>query len=216
MRTAATLLLSLVVVIAPLSARALPTPVGPVAQLKEQNGRIDKILKRKPAAGSPDEKAAKEELKTVVNNLLDYNELAKRALGPHWDKVTPVQQGEFVSTLRELIEKNYVKHLRTSVDYQVTYNAEKVTDGEATVATVLKVRTSGKSTDSSIDYKLHKVAARWLVYDVITDEVSMVRNYRTTFNKIITTDGYDALLKKMRKKIEALDEVNPKATAAAK
>ena len=69
------------------------------------------------------------------------------------------------------------------------------------MATVVKVRTKGKSTDMSVDYKMRK-GARWQVYDVITDDVSMVRNYRSQFHKIITTESYDALLKKIRKRTE--------------
>jgi phospholipid transport system substrate-binding protein len=51
-----------------------------------------------------------------------------------------------------------------------------------------------------------------MVYDVITDEVSMVRNYRQQFNKIITTESYDALLAKMRKRIKEADVEKTSAT----
>ena len=193
-------------------ARAGTLPGSPLAQLRAQNERIDRILKSKPQAGSPAEKAAKEELKSIVNNLLDYRELARRSLGVHWDKLTAPQREEFVSTLRELIEKNYVKQLRTNLEYEVIYKNESVQDGDAKVSTVVKVRTKGKSTDTSIEYKMHRADERWVVYDVITDEVSMVQNYRAQFNRIITNESYDALIKKMRKKIEESEA----ARAAAK
>ncbi len=179
---------------------------GPMMQLKESNSRIDRILKRHPVAGTPEERSAKEELKSVVNQLLDYQELAHRALAQHWDTITPTQRGEFVATLKQLIEKNYVRQLRNAtLDYQVIYKGENVADSVATVDTVVKVKTKGKSTESSIDYKLRKIDDRWMVFDIITDEVSMVRNYRNQFNKIITNESYDALLRKMRKKIEESD-----------
>jgi phospholipid transport system substrate-binding protein len=177
----------------------------PMEQLKVSNGRIDKILKRHPAAGSSEEQSAKSELKDAVNRLIDYRELARRSLAQHWGTLSKQQQDDFVATLRELIEKNYVKQLRTNLDYEVAYKNEKVADGEATISTMVKVRTKGKSTDTSIDYKMRRADDRWLVYDVITDEVSMLRNYRAQFNKIITTESYDALIKKMRKKIEESD-----------
>ena len=179
---------------------------GPMAQLKQSNDKIDRILKSRPAAGSPAEKAAKEELKTIVNGLIDYEELARRSLAQHWDEITKDKQQEFVKTLRDLIEKNYVKQLRTNLDYQVLYKGESVSGGDATVSTVVKVRTRGKSTDSSIDYKLRKVDARWQVFDIITDEMSMVRNYRAQFHKIIANDGYDKLIEKMKKRIAEIDE----------
>jgi phospholipid transport system substrate-binding protein len=179
---------------------------GPMAQLKATNDKIDKILKSKPVAGSPEEKKAKEDLKVIVNGLLDYQELAKRSLAQHWDEIGKQKQELFVSTLRELIEKNYVKQLRTNLDYAVSYKNESLKDGEALVNTVVKVKTRGKSTDSNIDYKLRKEGDKWLVFDIITDDVSMVKNYKQQFHKIITQDGFDKLISKMRKKIDEIQE----------
>ena len=47
---------------------------------------------------------------------------------------------------------------------------------------------------------------RWVVYDVITDEQSMLENYRAEFNKIINKEGFDALLKRMKKKLNEKEE----------
>jgi phospholipid transport system substrate-binding protein len=190
-------------------ARASATGEGPMAQLKQTNDKIDRILKSKPAAGSPAENKAKEELKSIVNGLLDYQELARRALKQHWTPLTPAQQTEFVTTLRDLIEKRYVQQLRTHLDYQVAYKHEGLAAGEAEVATVVKVKTRGKSSDLAVDYKLHKSGERWQVFDVITDEVSMVQNYARQFHKIITEKSYAELLKKMKQKIEETDETKP-------
>ena len=185
---------------------------GPLSQVKESNGRIDRVLKKKTAPGSPEEQAAKTELKSIINGFIDYHELAERALALHWSEITKQQQDEFVSTLRELIEKNYVKRLRTNLEYAVTYKTESITGGQASVATVVKVRTAGKSTDTSIDYALKKNGDKWMVFDVVTDEVSMVKNYKQQFNKIITNESFAGLMKKMRKSIDATDETKPEAT----
>jgi phospholipid transport system substrate-binding protein len=182
---------------------------GPMAQLKQTNDKLDRILKSKPAAGSSAEKQAKEDLKRIANDLLDYHELAKRALKQHWTTLTPAQREEFVTTLRDMIEKRYVQQLRTHLDYQVSYKHEDLGEGDATVATVVKVKTKGKSSDVQVDYKLHKVGERWEVFDVITDEVSMVQNYARQFHKILTEKGYDELVKKMKQKTEETDETKP-------
>ena len=46
----------------------------------------------------------------------------------------------------------------------------------------------------------------WVVYDVLTDDQSMLENYRAEFNKIITKESFDALLKKMKKKLDEKTE----------
>jgi phospholipid transport system substrate-binding protein len=172
-----------------------------MATLKHKNGEVDKLLRQKPEAGSPAEKKQKEEIKALAGTLLDYGELARRAMSGHWEKLTGPQREEFVATLRQLIERNYVKQLRANLDYVVQYKTEQVEGEEATVSTVVKVKTQGKSTDAEIVYKLRRSPLDWLVYDVITDEVSLVRNYRTQFHKIITEKSYDELIKKMKTKL---------------
>jgi phospholipid transport system substrate-binding protein len=175
---------------------------GPAATLKMRNSEVDKLLRLKPAAGSAAEKKQKDEIKSLAAALLDYGELAKRSLANHWGKLTPSQRTEFTNTLRELIERNYVKQLRNNLDYQVVYKSEDLVGDEATVGTVVKVKTKGKSTDAEIVYKMRRGEERgWVVYDVITDEVSLVRNYRSQFNKIITEKSYDELIKKMKSKL---------------
>jgi phospholipid transport system substrate-binding protein len=198
-----TRLLAVAIALAPLAAVA-GTSAGPRDQLLHYNKQLDAELKKKPAAGSAEAEVNRTRIKTLAGELFDYAELAHRSLAQHWDKLTPAQRDEFVSTMKEMIEKNYVKQLRTNLDYEVQYKDEAVNGEEATVSTIIKVRTKGKSTDAAIDYKMHKVASGWRVYDVITDEVSMVKNYRQQFNKIITTESYDALVKKMRKRIDDL------------
>ncbi len=183
----------------PLLAQAAPGT--PLATLKSKNSEVDKLLRAKVEKGSPEEKKQKDDIKALAGTLLDYDELGKRAMAQHWTKLTPAQQKEFVSTLRELIERNYVKQLRSNLDYQVQYKGEQVEGEDATVTTVVKVKTSGKNTDAEIVYKMRKLPEGWRVWDVITDEVSLVRNYRTQFNKIITEKSYDELIRKMKSKL---------------
>lgn len=175
---------------------------GPMATLKQKNSEVDKLLRQKVEKGSPAEQKQKDEIKKLAATLLDYDELAQKSLAAHWDKLTPAQRTEFVTTLRELIERNYVKQLRTNLDYQVQYKGEEAEDSQATVTTVVKVKSAGKSTDAEIIYKMKKAPDGWHVWDVITDEVSLVKNYRTQFNKIITEQSYDALIKKMKSKLK--------------
>jgi phospholipid transport system substrate-binding protein len=185
------------------AAPAMAAGAGPKDQLRQSNERIDKLLKDKRLS---DDKAVRRDVKNIVDGFLDYSELARRALAKHWNELSPAQRDEYVKTFRELLQKNYVKQLRTNLDYDVNYKEEKVEGTEATVSTEVKVRTKGKSTDVAIDYKMRQVGDKWMVYDVITDGTSMLANYRQQFHNIITKDGFDALLQKMKKKVNALDE----------
>jgi phospholipid transport system substrate-binding protein len=188
-----------------LSLFALPSlaapATGPMVTLKQKNSEVDKLLREHPAKGSAAETKQKDQIKQLAATLLDYDELAKRALAGHWDQLTPAQRNEFVATLRELIERNYTKQLRTNLDYQVQYKKEEIEGDDAVVTTMVKVKTQGKASDAEIVYKLRKTPDGWRVWDIITDESSLVRNYKSEFNKIITEQSYEALLKKMKSKL---------------
>jgi phospholipid transport system substrate-binding protein len=192
------------------SSGAGPSPGSPLATLKAKNSEVDKLLRQKVEAGSAAEAKQKAEIKVLAASLLDYAELTKRAMAEHWDQINASQRAELVATLKELIERNYVKQIRSNLDYQIQYKDEKITGAEAQVMSIVKVKTKGKSTDAEIVYKLRKVSApegeKWLVWDVVTDEVSLMRNYKTQFHRIITESGFDELLRKMKKKLAEKDK----------
>jgi phospholipid transport system substrate-binding protein len=181
---------------------------SPMAELKKSNDALNKLLKKKYPTWSPEAEAQKADVRKLVGGFLDYRELARRSLAKHWDTLSPPQRQEFVSTLRELVENSYLKEVTGDPNYVMKYDKEDKTGAEGTEATVeatLSTVSRNKKVDIALVYKLvHK--DHWLVYDVITDEQSMLENYRAEFNKIITKDGFDALLKKMKKKLEEKDD----------
>ena len=64
----------------------------------------------------------------------------------------------------------------------------------------------GKKVKIALEYKMLWKGDHWVVYDVVTDEQSMLENYRAEFNKIINKEGFDALMKRMKKKLDEKDE----------
>ena len=182
-----------------------PAASSPLVELKKSNDSLDKVLKKKYPAWSPESEAQKAEVRKLVGGFLDYRELAHRALAKHWDTLTQAQRKEFVGTLRELVERSYLKQVSGDPNYNIKYQKEEKTGSEATVEATLNTVTRGKKIAIALEYHLI-YKDHWLVYDVITDEQSMLENYRAEFNKIINKDGFDALLKRMKKKLDEKDE----------
>jgi phospholipid transport system substrate-binding protein len=181
---------------------ATAVPASPKATLQRLNGSCERLLRMKTEPGSTEENRVKVEIKQFASELLDYTELCKRALGEHWAKMPEDKRLDFVATLKELIERNYIRQLRTNLDYVVNYGEESIDAKEAKVATALRLATKGKVTEVQIDYRLiQQPDGSWKVYDVITDELSLVRNYRTQFQRIIGGNNYDGLLSRMKSKL---------------
>jgi|GEM_PF-551909 len=184
---------------------APPGSSSPMAELKKSNDQLDKLLKKKYPAWSPEAEAQKASVRKLVGGFLDYRELAHRSLARHWDKLQPGQRQEFVSTLRDLVERSYLRQVTGDPSYNIKYDKEEKDGGEATVEATLTTVARNKKVKIALVYKMiHK--DHWLVYDVVTDEQSMLENYRAEFNKIINKDGFDVLLKRMKKKLEEKDE----------
>jgi len=140
-------------------------------------------------------------LTEALGALLDYTELSRRALGEHEARATPAQRTEFVNLLRQLVERSYQKNLESTATYEVRYVGATAAGGAVTVRTIAKSRTNGRAPEVSIDYTLHQVGGEWRVFDIATDGVSLVRNYRAQFHRLVSRDGFDALLAKMRERL---------------
>lgn len=179
---------------------------GPgTAAVKTANEKIAALLKQKPIAGSKEEKELAGKVTTSVREFLDIDELGKRAMADQWSKLSTAQQTEFLTTLRSLIEDNYVRGLRANLQFTIDYTSESTDkDGNLLVSTTVNTKRKGRPFKIAIDYVLKKQQGDKLkAWDVKTDGVSLVDNYKTQFNKIIEKDGFNGLLSKMKKKQNA-------------
>jgi phospholipid transport system substrate-binding protein len=183
-----------------------PANSSAMAELKKSNEKLDKVLGKNRPNWSPEAELQREEVRKIVGSFLDYGELARRSLARHWDTLTPKQREDFVKTLRELVERSYLKQVHGNANYNIKYEKETKDGNEATVTGVLNTVARGKKVKIALEYKMIWKGEHWVVYDVVTDEQSMVENYRAEFNKIINKEGFDALLKRMKKKLDEKEE----------
>jgi phospholipid transport system substrate-binding protein len=175
---------------------------GPGTQaVRAANDTMAGLLKQKAAPGSKEEKDLAAKVATSVRSFLDIDQLGKRAMVDNWGKLSRAQQDQFVALLRGLIEDNYVRGLRANLDYQVDYTGESSdADGNVVVATKINTKRRGRPYAIEVDYVLVKDGDKLRAWDVKTDGVGLVENYRTMFDKIIDKDGFDGLIARMKKK----------------
>lgn len=189
------------VTLAQTSAYAAPSAGPGTSAVKGANEKIAELLKQKPAAGSKDEKDLAGKVTTSVRDFLDIDQLGKRAMDKNWDKLSKEQQTEFLTLLRALIEENYIKGLRANLEYSVAYTGEeKDKAGNTVVLTTISAERKGRPITIKVDYVLVQEKSKYRAFDVKTDGVSLVDNYRRMFDKIMTKDGAGGLIEKMKKK----------------
>jgi phospholipid transport system substrate-binding protein len=177
---------------------------APTDQLR---GRVDRVLQvledpaLKEEARIAERRAA---IRGVAQEIFDFRELSQRALARHWHARTPAERDEFVQLFADLLERSYIGKIETySGGDRIQYLSETAEGDQATVRTRIVTKTG---TEIPVDYRLHRIGERWLVYDVTIEGVSLVANYRAQFNKIIQTSSFKGLVAKLSaKKEEAVD-----------
>jgi phospholipid transport system substrate-binding protein len=136
-------------------------------------------------------------LRKIVYPLFDFNEMAKRSLGPHWRRLEPRQQKEFVVAFTELLEITYADKIDLYEGQKVAYLGEAV-DGNFSQVQTRVIAKEGKS--YSVDYRLHRVDGKWRIYDVVAESISLVNNYRSQFNRVIVNSSFEELMKRIQAK----------------
>jgi len=136
-------------------------------------------------------------VRRIASEVFDYNEMARRSLGTHWNARTPEERSEFVTLFSDLLGRTYFSKIDTYQGEKVRYGSETVDGDQATVKTAV-IGKDGK--EMPIDYRMRQSNGRWVVYDVSIQGVSLVSNYRTQFNRVVTTESYEALVQRLRDK----------------
>jgi phospholipid transport system substrate-binding protein len=189
-----------------IAALWLTLPVSVLAgeatdRVRDELNRITAIVKDPAQQGPAKEAERKAQIKKLILQWFDVKEMARRSLAGHWAKRPEDERKDFAELFGDLFVESYtrlvVDHLG---DQRVVYLSESA-DGE--VATVQTKFLSKRDEPSFVDFALFRRDGIWAAYDVVIDDVSIVKTYRTQFNKIIQTQSYEALVKKMRLKQES-------------
>ena len=176
---------------------------SPLAVIRTTMYEIVAIL-QDPAYQEPDQSQVRiQKVREVALPQFDSRELAKRTLGVHWRDRTEEQRQEFIRLFTDLLEKTYSSTLdRYREDTEIFFDREHI-DGSYAEVDCRILAPSLKKT-FSLSYRLHLVEGRWLIYDVVIENVSMVRNYRTQFNRIINKSSYENLVQRIESKLKQL------------
>jgi phospholipid transport system substrate-binding protein len=175
---------------------AAPAMAGPPTdQLKQRVDEVVRVLDDPALKGKV--AARRAAVRKISEEIFDYPDTARRALGQHWNARSPEEQREFVRLFADLLDRAYFSKIDRYQGEKVRYGAETVNGSEAVVKTMI---VTNAGSEVPVDYRMHQVGGRWLVYDVNIEGVSLVSNYRTQFNKIVQTESYQSLVQKLRAK----------------
>ena len=140
------------------------------------------------------------QMSTVINERFDFRAMSQRTLATNWKKTTDEEKQQFVALFSQLIENSYVGKIEAYTNEKVEYPGEKIKGRKAVVETLIVT----SSADVPVNYRVYQKGDQWLVYDVIIEGVSLISNYRSSYQEIMKKEGFDGLLAKMQAKIDEL------------
>ena len=172
---------------------AAPAWAGPTDQLREYTDKVIKVLDD-PALASTDRRAA---VRRVALEAFDSTETAKRVLARHWQARTPAERDEFIQLFAELLERTYITRINEYGGERIKYVSESI-DGDLAIVRARILTKNG--TEVPVESRMLKRGDRWLIYDVVIENVSLIANYRSQFDRIVRTSSYEELVRRLKTK----------------
>ena len=152
----------------------------PTEQLRTYTDQVVKILQN-PSMTLPERREA---VRHLAEEVFDVTETAKRALGQHWQQRTPAEQDEFVKLFANLLEQTYISRIDEFGGERLTYVSEQIDGDRAIVRAKI---TTKNGTDVPVESRVLLKGNRWLIYDILIENLSLISNYRAQFDRVIRT-----------------------------
>ncbi len=170
---------------------------APTDQIRTTVESIIAILKDPNLKSEDKAKERRDLLRQAIYSRFDFTEMSKRSLARHWRRLTPEERKEFVKLFADLLERSYINRIESFNDEKFVYSRE-VLDGDYAVVKGRVVTQKGE--EFTLNYKTRLANGEWKIYDVVVENISLVNNYRSQFNRVIRKKSYKDLVSLMKEK----------------
>jgi phospholipid transport system substrate-binding protein len=139
----------------------------------------------------------KNRVEEIAYERFDFELISRLVLAQNWSKFSATQKTDFIDAFKKHLSATYRDTLNNFRDETIEIASSRPEkNGDVTVMTVVK----GAAGDTKVDYRLRKSDAGWRGIDVIIEGVSLVQNFRSQAQEIVSAEGPDGLIKKLRAK----------------
>lgn len=162
--------------------------------------RIDKSLAvlRSPALqGAEKISERRQKLWEALAPIFNFKEMSRRALGRHWKDRTPEEREEFTSVFTNILKNNYLQKTNSYTNEKIVYLRETAQGDRSKVQTNI---ITAKGEKIIVDYSMRKIGNTWKIYDITIEGVSVVGNYRSQFNSILSKSPFARLIQQLKEK----------------
>jgi phospholipid transport system substrate-binding protein len=175
--------------------------VKPTEALREPLDTALKILQDPRYRAGTEKEAQKEKLWEIIRRVFDFEGITERAVGRNWKLFSPEQKRQFTDVFTTLLGNSYLTKIQGNFhNDRVEFLSEELL-GEAKARVKTKII---REVDSiPVDYSVRPLGGTWRIYDVNIDGVSLVQNYRSQFDQILSKDSPAVLIERVKSKNKA-------------
>lgn len=173
----------------------------PLDTVKSRMDQVFDVLRDPALQGESANKLKRKKILSILDNIFDYVELSKRTLSRNWNKLKPDQREEFQKLYKALLEKVYLDKILGYTDQEVVFGKERSL-GKNKVEVESKI-VSG-SFVTPIHFRMILKNGKWWAYDVVIEGISLVKNYRSQFKRVLRKKSPEGMLEALRKKVSKI------------
>jgi len=174
----------------------------PADQLAFQIDRVLAVLGDPAFRGDDRTTPRRQAVRRVTDELIDWNEMGRRTLGAHWETLPDGDRTAFVTLFSELLNRAYLKNLDRYDGEKIVVTGDSL-DGDRAVVQARIVGRNGHN-GMPLDFAMVRDGDRWRVWDIRMQGTSMVGGYRAQFARLLQTEAYDTVIRRLRERVDAL------------
>jgi phospholipid transport system substrate-binding protein len=173
-------------------AQALAAPT-PKERVQETVDAVLEVLRDQ----NRDVETKKEDIRALIGQRFDFRAMAQSTLAQNWRSASEAEQDRFVSLYARLLENTYLVMVEEYTNETVEYRNEILrNERNAQVDTVILA----SDKEIPVIYRTRLKDGDWYIYDVVIEGVSLISNYRSTYQQIVRREGMQGLLARLEER----------------
>jgi len=179
---------------------ALAYGIRPLDALREPLDEVVRILKDPQFDDEAKKQDQRNRIGAIIHGVFDFREISIRALAKNWKQLTPEQQKEFTEIFSEFLSKTYLDKVQGDCrNEKIVYIEQQMISETKAIVKTRIVRKN--NTEVPVEYRMRMRKNSWRIYDVRIEGVSLVKNYRSQFKKILMKETPDQLIDRLKEKV---------------
>jgi len=183
---------------------AAPQPQSPMEVIQSAYNELITVLNDPAYQGEAAKEKRRQKITELAKRIFDFRKISLLALGKNVRKFTKAEFNEFSEIFSQLLENSYIAKIETYKDAKVKFDKERLlTPRKAIVETIVTYNNK----EIPITYRLYKKGDTWRGYDVLVEGISLIKNYRTQFNELMSREKPADVIKLVKRKLEEQSDI---------